>query len=202
VKKIIVFCLVAILGISNLMAQSNPEVLPVDLQIKIAVMAAPEQFREGATVLGYNKNGEFVELRKGTNDYICLAPNYKTPAFYASFCYHNSLEPFMKRGRELTAEGKAKQKDEIRGKEHAEGKLPMPMQPTTLYCYWGTLEKLDRNTGEMSDAKRRYVIYVPFAKAADLGLPNVGNNLGMPWLMNEGTYKAHIMITPPLDHHH
>lgn len=201
-KKFFVFFLAAFLCVDTLKAQTKPEVLPADLQIKIAVLSAPEQFRAGATVLGYNKAGEFVELRKGTNDYICLAPNYKTPAFYAAFCYHNSLEPFMRRGRELTAEGKAKERDEIRGKEHAEGKLPMPQQPTTLYCYWGSLETMDRATGEMSDAKRRYVIYVPFAKAADLGLPNVGNNLGMPWLMAEGTYKAHIMITPPLDHKH
>jgi len=183
-------------------AQTKPDILPAEVQIKIAVLAAPEELRDSAAVLGYDPAGNLVELRKGTNGFICLAPDYKTPKFYAAHCYPETLEPFMKRGRELIAEGKRSERDEIRGKEHAEGTLSIPHQPSTLYVYWGSLEKLDRQTGEMSDGKRRYVIYVPFAKAKDLGLSNQPNPFGMPWLMNEGTYKAHIMITPPFDHEH
>ncbi len=183
-------------------AQTKSDILPAAIQIKVAVQAAPAEFRDGATVLGYNSNGELVVLRKGTNNYICLAPDYKTPKYFASYCYPVSLEPFMKRGRELIAEGKRGERDSIRQKEIADGRLFMPKTPTTLFGYWGTLEKLNKETGEMSDGKRRYVIYVPFAKAADLGLSNQPNNLGQPWLMDEGTYKAHIMITPPFDHQH
>ncbi len=183
-------------------AQTTDNILPAAVQIKVAVQAAPPEFRDGATVMGYNSKGELIVLRKGTNDYICLTPDYKTPNYFASYCYHVSLEPFMKRGRDLTAQGKRKDRDSIREKEVADGKLLMPKTPTTLFAYWGTLEKLNKETGEMSDGNRRYVIYTPFAKASDLGLSNKPNNLGQPWLMDEGTYKAHIMITPPLDHHH
>ncbi|WP_199750523.1 hypothetical protein [Gynurincola endophyticus] len=182
-------------------AQSKENILPAEVQIKVAVQAAPPEFREAATVLGYNAKGELVTLRKGTNDYTCLAPDYRTPSYFAAYCYHNSLEPFMKRGRELIAENKRKERDAIREKEIAEGKLSMPKTPTALFGYWGSFNKLNKETGEMSDFKRRYVIYVPFAKAADLGLSNKPNNLGQPWLMDEGTFKAHIMITPSLDHH-
>lgn len=180
--------------------KKQAEILPADLQIKIAQLAAPEGFREEATVLGYNSQGELVQLKAGTNGYICLAPDYRNPAYYAAYCYPQSLEPLMARGRELTAEGKAQQKDEIRAAEIKAGKLDMPKEPTILYGYWGSLENLDRQTGEMSDAKRRYVIYVSGAMASDLGLSNKPNNLGMPWLMNEGSYKAHIMISPPHGH--
>lgn len=183
-------------------AQTKDNILPAAVQIKAATQAAPAEFRDGAAVLGYNSNGELVVLRKGTNDYTCLAPDYRTPKYFAAYCYPNSLEPFMKRGRELIAEGKRKDRDAIRQKEVAEGKLPMPKTPTTLFAYWGTLENLNKETGEMSDGKRRYVIYVPYARAADLGMSNKPNNLGQPWLMDEGSYKAHIMITPPLDHQH
>lgn len=179
-----------------------PTILPADVQIKIAVQAAPPEFREHATVKGYSPDGEFVDLRKGNNGFICLAPDYKNPAYYAAYCYPESLEPLMQRGRELAKEGKGAQRHTIRAKEYKEGKLTMPAQPTTLFAYWGTLANLNQETGEMTDAKRRYVIYVPNAKASDLGLSNQPNNLGMPWLMDEGTYKAHIMITPPLDHKH
>lgn len=180
-------------------AQEKPkaEMLPAELQIKIALLAAPENFREDAAVLGYNPEGELVELKKGTNGYICLAPDYRNTERYASYCYPESLEPLMARGRELTAEGKAAQKDVIRAEEVRQGKLDMPKAPTILYGYAGSPANLNRETGEMSDAKRRYVIYVSGAMAEDLGLPNKPNALGIPWLMDEGTYKAHIMINPP-----
>lgn len=175
-------------------------ILPVELQIKVALLAAPIEFRENAKVLGYDSQGELIELKEGNNGFICLAPDYKTPQYFAAYCYPESLEPLMQRGRELTKQGKRKQKNDIRQKEVEQGTLVMPKQPTTMYGYWGTLDSLDYNTGEMTDAKRRYVIYVSMAKASDLGLSNKPNNLGMPWLMDEGTYKAHIMITPPIVH--
>lgn len=177
------------------------EVPSADLQIKIAVQAAPVEFREHAKVYGYDTEGQFTTLREGSNGYICLAPDYKMAVYYA-YCYPESLEPLMARGRELIAQGKRKERDEIREQEFKDGKLSIPQTPTTLYGYWGEAKNVDPATGEIKDAKRRYVIYVPFAKAADLGLSNKPNNIGMPWLMGEGSYKAHIMITPPLDHQH
>lgn len=190
----------------NAQAQQTKEVkpravLPAEVQIKIAEQAAPAEFRAGSKVLGYDQEGKFVTLREGSNGYICLAPDYKMSVYYA-YCYPESLEPFMARGRELTAEGKRKQRDEIREAEFKAGKLAIPQTPSMLYGYWGPADKLNPETGEIADAKRRYVIYVPYAKAADYGMSNKGNNIGMPWLMDEGTYKAHIMITPPLDHNH
>lgn len=182
--------------------KKEPIILPADVQIKIALQAAPVEFRTDAKVLGYNDRGELVTLKEGSNGYICLSPDYKMPNYFASYCYPESLEPLMSRGRELIGEGKRNQRNEIRAKEFEEGKFPMPTTPTTMYGYWGTLANLNQETGEMTDAKRRYVIYVSGAKASDLGIPNTPNNLGMPWLMDEGTYKAHIMITPPIIHNH
>lgn len=175
--------------------------LSPEVQIRIATQAAPSEFREHSKVYGFDDQGNFVVLREGTNGYICLAPDPKMKTYYA-YCYPESLEPFMARGRELIAEGRRKERDQIREEEFKSGKLFIPTQPSTLYGYWGSADKLDSSTGEMSDAKRRYVIYIPYAKAEDLGLSNKPNNLGIPWLMGEGTYKAHIMITPPMDHSH
>ncbi len=196
----------AITLVSTLVSAQNKKIelsiLPSDLQIKIALLATTEDVRGDAKVLGYNQTGELVELKKGTSQFTCLAPDYKMPKYFASYCYPNSLEPLMSRGRELIKDGKRNQRNDIRAKEYKEGKFTMPQVPTTMYGYWGSLEKLNKETGEMTDAKRRYVIYVSGAKASDLGLSNKPNNLGMPWLMDEGTYKAHIMITPPIEHNH
>ena len=195
IAAVLLFCAAA----TNSNAQEK-QILGPDIQIKIAVQAAPAEFREQAKVYGYDKEGNFVTLREGNNGYICLAPDYKMSVYYA-YCYPESLEPLMARGRELIAQGKRKERDKIREQEFKEGKLSIPQTPTTLYGYWGAAKDVNVETGEIKDAKRRYVIYVPFAKAADLGLSSKHNNLGMPWLMDEGTYKAHIMITPPLEGH-
>lgn len=205
-KKLMSFVMLLAAMALNAQAQQTKEVkaravLPAEVQIKIATQAAPAEFRDAAKVLGYSPEGKFVTLREGTNGFICLAPDYRMSVYYA-YCYPESLEPFMARGRELTADGKRKQRDEIREAEFKAGKLSIPQTPSMLYGYWGDADKLNAETGEIAEAKRRYVIYVPFAKAADYGMANKGNNIGMPWLMDEGTYKAHIMITPPLDHKH
>ncbi|WP_270087517.1 hypothetical protein [Sphingobacterium sp. SYP-B4668] len=196
-KKLIILLLLVTSAASQVIAQQKAkrEVLPADIQIKIAMQAAPTEFREGAKVYGYDSEGKFVILREGTNDYICLAPDYKLPLLYA-YAYPKSLEPFMARGRELIAQGKRRERDAIREEEFKAGKLNIPQHPTMLYGYWGSLEKLNQETGEMADAKRRYVLYVPFAKAADLGMASKPTVPGMPWLMDEGSYKAHIMINP------
>ncbi|WP_257657917.1 hypothetical protein [Parapedobacter lycopersici] len=178
-------------------ARQTPQALPADVLIKIAVMAAPEEKRADATVYGYSATGEFVTLREGNNDFICLAPDMRQDgSTLQAFAYPKSLDPFMARGRELTAEGKRTERDSIREAEIRSGKLQMPQAPSTLYAYSGDRTNLDPNTGEIRDAKRRYVVYIPYARAADLGLSNKPAAPGMPWLMDEGTYKAHIMITP------
>ncbi|QEC54328.1 hypothetical protein FRZ59_16700 [Anseongella ginsenosidimutans] len=181
----------------SIRAQQASQALPEDVLIKVALMAAPEGKRDGATVYGYSANGEFVTLREGSNDFICLAPEIKEgESTLQAYAYPKSLDPFMARGRELIAQGKGAERDSIREAEIKAGKLYMPKTPTTFYGYSGERENLDPQTGEIRDASRRYVIYIPYAKAADLGLSNKPAGPGMPWLMAEGTYKAHIMITP------
>lgn len=43
-----------------------------EIQIKVAVLAAPEDKRAGATVYGYDAAGKFILLRKGINELVCL----------------------------------------------------------------------------------------------------------------------------------
>jgi hypothetical protein len=49
----------------------------------------------------------------------------------------------------------------------------------------------------LKDGHFRYVLYVPYATFESTGLPAKPSVPGMPWLMDPGTYGAHIMITPP-----
>jgi hypothetical protein len=165
-----------------------------DLQIAAALLAAPDEYRENATVLGYDEQGKLGTLRKGSNDLVCLGDDPKTPGLHVA-CYHKDLEPFMARGRELAAQGTAgRARNDTRWKEVEAGTLPMPREPRTLYVL--TAKDYDSASGKALDPYLRWVIYVPFATAASTGLPTKPIEHG-PWLMDPGTAGAHIMISPP-----
>ncbi len=171
-------------------------ILPADIQIRTAVLPAPEAEKDNAMVYGYNSQGEMIVVREGSNNLICLADDPTQEGISVS-CYSKKLEPFMKRGRELTAEGKNfKEKREIRGMEVAQGILEMPKEPSMTYIYFGSEEAYDAGTGELGDGQFRYVIYTPFATTESTGLPDKPHAKGMPWLMDPGTFRAHIMVGP------
>ena len=165
-----------------------------EIQIAGAVMAAPEERRAGATVLGWDAAGKVVTLRPGTNDQVCVADNPKVDGFNVA-CYHKDLEPFMARGRELTAQGitEDKDRDGTRWKEIDAGKLAMPKETRTLAVMTG--KAFDPATGRVTEAYTRWVLYVPHATGASTGLPTTAAP-GVPWLMDPGTAGAHIMISP------
>jgi hypothetical protein len=167
---------------------------PPEVQIASAILAAPADLREGAAVLGYSPQGELVKLREGKNELICLASDPAKTSFSVA-CYHQDLEPYMARGRELSAQKITGQKrNDIRWKEVADGKLALPHEPRTLYVLSGS--GFDPTSGKVTDAYLRWVIYVPFATAESTGL-STKSSAGAPWLMMPGTAGAHIMINPP-----
>lgn len=168
-----------------------------EAQIKMAVLAAPQAQREQATVMGFSDKGELVVLRKGSNGMICLADDPSQKGLNVS-CYHEALEPFMERGRQLKKEGKSFQEIfDIREQEVKAGKLKMPDQPSTLYVYTAPDGKFNPETGDVQDGYLRYVIYIPYATAESTGLPLKPDFAGQPWIMDPGTHRAHIMISPP-----
>lgn len=178
-------------------AFAQTEILPAEIQIKTAVLAAPEDLRDNVTVLGYDSEGKFLTLRKGSNNLICLADDPGKKGISVS-CYSKKLEPFMARGRELIAEGKTEmEKREIRQREADAGTLQLPDAPSMTYIFSGSEENYDSSTGKLKDGKFRYVIYIPYATTESTGLPDKPHAPGMPWLMDPGTHRAHIMITPP-----
>ncbi len=103
----------------------------------------------------------------------------------------------MERGRVLTKEGKSqKEIFDIREAEAKSKKLLMPKQPAALYSFSGTVENYDPKTGGLKDGYMRYVVYIPYATSESTGLPLKPDMPGMPWIMDPGTHRAHIMINP------
>lgn len=184
-------------AVCPLMAQEiKTEIPPNEIQIKTAVLPAPEEKKDGAMVYGYNSSGELVVLRKGTNNLVCIGDNPSKDGINVA-CYSKRLEPFMARGRELsTKDLSGEEREKIRAKEVASGKIKMPKEPSMMYVYYGKSEDYDVTTGELQNGKFRYVIYTPFATMESTGLPDKPHAPGMPWLMDPGTHRAHIMVGP------
>jgi len=169
------------------------EIPPKEWQIKTALMAVPNDYKDGAKVYGYDADGNFVTLREGTNDYIALADDPNKDRF-STAAYHKDLESFMARGRQLRSEGKdGKMIFEIREKEVKAGTLKMP-DKATLCVFTGDVNS---ETKEIENPFVRYVFYIPFATGESTGLPTTPTPPGHAWLMDSGTHRAHIMITPP-----
>lgn len=166
----------------------------VDQQITTAVMALPDNMRGAATVMGWKTAGGKLEvLRQGTNGMNCLAQFAVEKNFHVS-CYHDGMEPFMLRGRQLREEGvKGEQVDSVRFREVTQGKLKMPVSGA-LYQLFGSDSSWNATTGKLTGVRSLFVMYIPGATTATTGLSTAPRQDG-PWLMFPGTPKAHIMIS-------
>lgn len=180
----------------SLNAKGQSTIPSPEIQIKTAILAAPSDKQAGAKVYGHAPDGSFTVLRAGTNDFVCLADDPKKEGFGVS-CYHSELDDFMERGRILAKENKSqKEIFDIREKEVKSGKLKMPKQASTLYVLSGSKDDYNAVAGTLKNSYLRYVIYIPYATAESTGLALKPDMPGMPWIMDPGTHRAHIMINP------
>jgi hypothetical protein len=176
--------LAGLLGSMNAFGQAPA----AEVQIREAMKALPEADRINPKVMGYNPDGELVVLQKGEGAYVCLSDDPNKKGFSVS-CYHRDLEPFMARGRQLQKENRSfKEVFDIREAEVKKGKLRMPKNAATLHVLSGE---------SLENANYRYVVYIPWATSASTGLPLKEVVPGAPWIMDPGTHRAHIMISPP-----
>ena len=168
------------------------QVPPAPQQIAAAVLAAPKELRHDATVLGYSADGKLTTLRKGTGPMVCLASNPGEKQFHVA-CYHQSLEPFMARGRFLRANGvPEKNVDSVRFDEVRAGTLAMPPNAAMLYSLTGPAGSFAPPPAPRR-RRNRCSWYLPNATVASTGLSATPVE-GAPWIMDPGTPKARIML--------
>ncbi|HLV42741.1 MAG TPA: hypothetical protein VKY37_10710 [Brumimicrobium sp.] len=176
--------------------QEGQVLLDKENQIELATHFLPDSEKEIAKVLHYTKDGELEVLRASDSHLTCVTDD-PTKRGLEIICYYSELEDFMQRGRDLKKEGKSpKEIREIRQIEIEAGALKFPDGQSILYVFTGKVENVDSKTGTVKDGKLRYVVYVPYATQLSTGLPLSPSLPGMPWLMDPGTHRAHIMITP------
>lgn len=185
------------LGAAPVYAQTSapaPRPIPsAEQQIAQAVLPLPDSMRGGARVFGYGPDGKFTELRHGTGTMTCLANNPQGRNFQVA-CYHNSMEEFMARGRELRAQGvRAEAVDSTRNADVMAGRVHLPAIGSLYSLNGGTY---DPATNTIRGARPLYVVYLPFATEASTGITATPAP-GKPWLMHPGLPGAHVMYAPP-----
>ena len=185
--------LVILYGVNQVVVAQVPS--EVD-QIGAAILAAPDDAQEDATVMGYKRAGHVVMLRQGTNELVCLTDDPEKDGFSVA-CYHKDLEPYMARGRELREAGVgAAENLATREAEVEAGTLAWPEKARSLYIRAGAEGAYDSNTKSAPGSSVRYVVYIANATAESTGLAESPGAPGAPWLMGGGTFRAHIMIMP------
>lgn len=183
------------LVVTQLSAQATA-LAPEAQQIAAAVLPLPASLRDGAGVMGYRTAGRLEVLRPARNGMQCLADNPAAEEFHVA-CYAIAMEPFMARGRALRASGvKGTQVDTVRFAEVRSGALRMPTSPAALYSLTGPKGDFNPATNTAPRSKPLFVLYMPNATSASTGLPTVPGKGA--WLMNPGTPRAHLMLTPDM----
>jgi hypothetical protein len=151
-------------------------------QIRETLRALPEALRDGATVLGFEDSGRQI-LRAGSGEMICWADDPSLSdargAFFVN-CFPKSLQPFESRRAEL---GSNVDLFDILRSEVESGRLDVP-EMAIRYTLRGHSPE-----GALPLA----VLHVPFATAESTGLSTEPDHF-RPWLMNESTVMAHVML--------
>ncbi len=164
--------------------------------IATATLALPEQSRAGAEVRAWTEDGGLRVIRAGTNGLICLSDRPGEGLSVA--CYHESLEPFMERGRELRAEGvEGMDRMQRRWAEARDGVLAMPAGAAMVFNFRMPEEPADPAAIDPERAGRLQAVYIPYATPESTGLPTEPPGGSAPWLMWPGEPSAHIMISLP-----
>jgi hypothetical protein len=163
-------------------------------QIASAVLVLPKEMQSNAGVLGYRTAGKLELLRPSKNGMLCLADDPAVEEFHVA-CYHESMEPFMARGRSLREAGtKGTAVDSVRYAEVKAGKIRMPMAPASLYQIFAPKDAYNPAAGTFTSGRVVTVVYIPYATEASTGI-SAKSSATQPWLMFPGTPKAHIMFS-------
>jgi len=182
--KYIVMIMLATAAASMLQGAALAQGMSAQDQIAQAVSPLPEMLRADATVVTYNKSGDPVVLRQGSNAIVCT-PNQGGTTFAVN-CYQKIMRAQNDMQAKLRAEGKDGKAIQAAIQEaRASGKLPAV--PVGIATY-SRLGKTD------ADSRVTWRIMMPGATAESSGLPDKKGAQGEPWLQLAGTPNAHIHI--------
>lgn len=149
-----------------------------------ALLAAPANMREGATVIQWKPDFTYDTVKKGTNNLVCYDLSGKPghPPFMVECTSMGNLDRVAQNLKFEAAGDKAKAQAMFDAAEK-DGSRVKPQYGSVWYHFMGP---------DQEHARTHFTIAVPGATSQSLGLPDNGKQGGV-WIMNAGTTTAHLM---------
>ena len=170
--------------ILSVLAVSASAIAQTTDTIERALLAAPRQAKEGATIIKWNPDQTYETLRKGTNRVVCYDQSGlpSEQPFSAQCTSIGNLERVAQNRKfEMIADRAERQK--ALDAAEANGSRIKPEFGSVFYTFAGA---------DQASARMHITIAVPGATTQSLGLPD-NPKMGGAWIMNAGTSTAHIM---------
>ena len=173
-KRIAVFLLVVMAVSISALAQDDATAR--------AVLAAPANLREGATVIKWKPDFTYDTLKKGTSRLVCydLSGMPKHQPFTVECTSMGNLDRVAQNLKFEAAGDKTKDMLDAAEKD---GTRVKPEFGSVWYHFMGA---------DQEHARMHMTIAVPGATTQSIGLPDKAGQGGV-WIMNAGTTTAHLM---------
>jgi hypothetical protein len=153
--------------------------------VDMALLAAPANLKDQATVIKWKPDQTYTTLRKGTNKLVCYdRSGFPLQQAFSIECTMLGNLDRVAQNMKIEALGdRAKAQAAFDELEKA-GTRVKPEFGSVFYHTQGP---------EQARARGHVTIAVPGATTATLGLPDTGRGGGV-WIMNAGTTTAHLMV--------
>ncbi len=176
--KRMISVVLSILAVSaGAFAQASPE-------IEKALLAAPRQMKDGATVIKWKSDFTYDTLRKGSNRLVCYDRSGQ-PGQQPFSVECTSIANLERVAQSMKIEANPDRKA-VRAAFEAAEKAGAWTKPE-FGSVWYNLSGADQ-----AQARSHMTIAVPGATTQSLGLPD-NSKMGGVWIMNAGTSAAHLM---------
>ena len=159
-------------------AQANPEV-------DKALLAAPRNAREAATVIKWKADGTYDTLKEGTNTLVCYDQSGQpTEQPFSVQCTSKANLERVKQNKKFEMEPDRDKRTAAIAAADKDGSRIKPEYGSVFYTFSGA---------DQATARGHMTVAVPGATTATTGLPD-NNKMGGAWIMGAGTSGAHIMV--------
>jgi hypothetical protein len=179
-KRIVLFVLGVIVVSTSAMAQAP------DATVEAALLAAPANLREAATVIKWKPDFTYDTLKKGTSRLVCYdRSGLPSQQPFSIECTSVANLDRVAQNLKIEAAGAG---DKIKTQAlldaaEKDGTRVKPEYGSVWYHMLGA---------DREHARMHMTIAVPGATTQSIGLPD-NNKQGTVWIMNAGTSTAHLM---------
>jgi hypothetical protein len=175
--------------------------LPPEVEVEMALSAAPEDLRAGAGVWRLAGRG-YLQMRPSANGFTCLVSRDASQGL-APVCYDREgsdtlLAADLVRGR-LIREGRTDVEAQAEiDRLYADGSLIAPRRGGVAYMLSSQFSQHDPASGRRVCVYPPHLMfYVPYMSNADIGAPaSARGSMTRPWVLNEGKPNAYVIVVP------